>query len=133
MEIMKLVGFGLVATLLISIVNMYGGSESYNKTIGQIIRIVVVTIFMIFIVSQLDGVFTVIKDLAVKMKMDNTYLNIVLKVVGIAYLAEFGAQLCEDAGEKAIGSKIQLTGKVMIFVIASPVILALVELITDLI
>ena len=130
MEIMKLVGFGLVATLLIGLVSYYDG---YSKMYGNLIRIVAVTIFMIFIVSQLDGVFTVIKDLAVKMKMDNTYLNIVLKVVGIAYLAEFGAQLCEDAGEKAIGSKIQLTGKVMIFVIASPVILALVELITDLI
>ena len=130
MEIMKLVGFGLVATLLIGLVSYYDG---YIKMYGNLIRIVAVTIFMIFIVSQLDGVFTVIKDLAVKMKMDNTYLNIVLKVVGIAYLAEFGAQLCEDAGEKAIGSKIQLAGKVMIFVIASPVILALVELITDLI
>lgn len=127
---MKLVGFGLVATLLIGLVNYYDG---YSKMYGNLIRIAVVTIFMIFIVSQLDGVFTVVKDLAVKMKMDNTYLNIVLKVVGIAYLAEFGAQLCEDAGEKAIGSKIQLAGKVMIFVIASPVILALVELITDLI
>ena len=130
MEIMKLVGFGLVATLLIGLVSYYDG---YSKMYGNLIRIAVVTIFMIFIVSQLDGVFTVVKDLAVKMNMDNTYLNIVLKVVGIAYLAEFGAQLCEDAGEKAIGNKIQLAGKVMIFVIASPVILALVELITDLI
>ena len=127
---MKLVGFGLVATLLIGLVSYYDG---YSKMYGNLIRIAVVTIFMIFIVSQLDGVFTVVKDLAVKMNMDNTYLNIVLKVVGIAYLAEFGAQLCEDAGEKAIGNKIQLAGKVMIFVIASPVILALVELITDLI
>ncbi len=127
---MKLVGFGLVATLLIGLVSYYDG---YSKMYGNLIRIAVVTIFMSIIVSQLDGVFTVVKDLAVKMNMDNTYLNIVLKVVGIAYLAEFGAQLCEDAGEKAIGSKIQLAGKVMIFVIASPVILALVELITDLI
>ncbi len=130
MEILKLVGFGLTATLLIGLVSYYDG---YSKMYGNLIRIVAVTILMIFIVTQLDGVFMVIRDLASKMNMNNTYLNIVLKVVGIAYLAEFGAQLCEDAGEKAIGNKVQLAGKVMIFVIASPVILALVELITDLI
>lgn len=130
MEILKIVGFGLVASLLIGLVSYH---EGYSKMYGSLIRIVTVTILMIFIVTQLESVFTVIRDLASKMKMDNTYLNIVLKVVGIAYLAEFGAQLCEDAGEKAIGSKVQLAGKVMIFVIASPVILALVELIADLI
>lgn len=133
MEMLKIVCFGLITTMIIQLVNMYGGSESYNKMFGTLIRIVVVTMLMIFVVTQLDSVFGVIRDLAVKLKMDNTYLSIVLKVVGIAYLAEFGAQLCEDAGEKAIGSKVQLAGKVMIFVIASPVILALVELIADLI
>ena len=130
MDILKLVGFGLTATLLIGLVSYHDG---YSKMYGNLIRIVVVTILMILIVSQLDSVFMVVRDLANKMNMDNTYLNIVLKVVGIAYLAEFGAQLCEDAGEKAIGSKVQLAGKVMIFVMASPVILALIELITDLI
>ncbi|QEH68914.1 stage III sporulation protein AD [Cellulosilyticum sp. WCF-2] len=130
MDILKLVAFGLTATLLIGLVSYYDG---YSKMYGNLIRIAAVTILMIFIVSQLDSVFMVVRDLANKMNMDNTYLNIVLKVVGIAYLAEFGAQLCEDAGEKAIGSKVQLAGKVMIFVIASPVILALIELITDLI
>ena len=130
MDILKLVAFGLTATLLIGLVSYYDG---YSKMYGNLIRIAAVTILMIFIVSQLDSVFMVVRDLANKMNMDNTYLNIVLKVVGIAYLAEFGAQLCEDAGEKAIGSKGQLAGKVMIFVIASPVILALIELITDLI
>lgn len=130
MEILKLVGFGIAATLLIGLISYQGG---YSKMYGDLIRIAVVTILMIFIISQLNSVFTVVRHLANKMNMDETYLNIVLKVVGIAYLAEFGSQLCQDAGEKAVGAKIQLAGKVMIFVIASPVILALVELITDLI
>jgi stage III sporulation protein AD len=64
--------------------------------------------------------------------MDSAYLDIIFKIIGIAYLAEFGYQLCKDAGEEAIGSKIQFAGKVMIFVISSPIILALVELITEL-
>lgn len=129
MDILKLVCFGLVGTLLIMVVKYHKG---YSEAFGMIIRIAVVSLLMLFALEQLGGVFTVVGDLANKIHMDSTYLNIVLKVVGIAYIAEFGYQLCKDAGEEAIGSKIQFAGKIMIFVIASPVILALVELISDL-
>lgn len=127
MEILKIIAFGLVATLLIQFISQNG------KAYGNLIRTACVVILMIFIVTQLSSVFQVVRDLANKLHMDNTYLNIVLKVVGIAYLAEFGSQLCEDAGEKAIGGKIQWAGKVMIFVIATPVILALMNMIAELI
>ena len=130
MDIVKVIVFGIIATLLINLVKHYGG---YSKTYGDLLRIVTVTMMMIFIVTQLESVYQIIKDLAYKLHMDDTYLNIVLKVVGIAYLAEFGSQLCEDAGEKAIGGKIQWAGKVMIFVMSTPVILALMNLIADLI
>lgn len=130
MELLKIIIFGLIATILIRVVSYH---EGYSRTYGDLIRMATVTIFMIFIISQLESVYQLVRDLAGKLNMDDTYLNIVLKVVGIAYLAEFGSQLCEDAGEKAIGGKIQWAGKVMIFVVATPVILALVNLIADLI
>lgn len=130
MDFLKIIMFAVFVTIIINVVNLQGG---YGKNIGDIIRIVAVTMMMIYIISQLGSVYELIKNLATKLHMDDTYLNIVLKVVGIAYLAEFGCQLCEDAGEKAIGSKVQWVGKVMIFLVASPVILALVDLIADLI
>lgn len=130
MEILKIIAFGLMASILINIVSVHGG---YSKAYGDLIRMATVIFMMIFIVSQLGSVYQVVKDLAVKLHMDDTYLSIILKVVAIAYLAEFGSQLCEDAGEKAIGGKIQWVGKVMIFVVATPVILALMNLIADLI
>lgn len=128
MEILKIIMFALVAVVLIQLVNQGGFAKSYS----DLIRMATVSIFMIFIISKLSSVYQLVNTLASKLGMDDTYLNIVLKVVAIAYLAEFGSQLCEDAGEKAIGSKVQWAGKVMIFVVASPVILALMNLIADL-
>lgn len=130
MEILKIIVFGLIASILINIVSYHGG---YAKAYGDLIRMVTVVLMMIFIVSQLSSVYQVVRELAVKLNMDDTYFSIILKVVAIAYLAEFGSQLCEDAGEKAIGGKIQWAGKVMIFVVSTPVILALMNLIADLI
>ncbi len=129
MDIIKVITFGIIITVIISLISFYGG---YAKNIAELIRIAAVSMMLVFIVSQIGAVYQIIRDLAAKIHMDDTYLKIVLKIIGIAFLAEFGTQICEDAGEKAIGAKIQWAGKVMIFVTATPVILALVNLITDL-
>ncbi|MDF2613636.1 MAG: stage sporulation protein [Clostridia bacterium] len=129
MEILRLVSFGIIAVILIITIGKY---SDQTAVFAMILRIATVVIFMIFILQYLGNVLGLVQELAHKVQMDNTYLNIILKIIGIAYIAEFGYQLCKDAGEEAIGSKIQFAGKVMIFAISSPVILALVALITEL-
>jgi stage III sporulation protein AD len=51
----------------------------------------------------------------------------VLKIIGIAYIAEFGAQIVRDAGQESIASKIELAGKVLILVLAIPIISIIIE------
>lgn len=52
---------------------------------------------------------------------------IVLKIVGVAYLAEFGADICRDADEKALATKIEIAAKVGVVVLAIPIIVAILE------
>ncbi len=62
--------------------------------------------------------------------MEFAYFSIILKIIGIAYIVEFGgAQVSRDAGEEAIASKIELGGKVVMMVLAMPILLALMDLI----
>jgi len=126
---LRLVSFGILATIFIIAIGKYNDGAA---VFGMILRIVTVVIFMIFILQYLGNALGLVQELAHKVQMDDTYLNIIFKIIGIAYIAEFGYQLCKDAGEEAIGSKIQFAGKVMIFAISSPIILALVGLITEL-
>jgi len=58
-------------------------------------------------------------------------MSTILKIIGIAYIAEFGAEVCKDAGEGAIASKIELAGKVIIIVLAAPIITSLLDLIVE--
>ncbi|MBU3811188.1 MAG: stage III sporulation protein AD [Candidatus Niameybacter stercoravium] len=127
MEIMKLVGFALAAVIL----TLFVGEQ--HKMAGNLIRIFACTLLLILLLPQLQVIFAIINDLSTKMTLEDTYLKIIFKIIGIAYIAEFGYQLCKDAGESAIASKVQLAGKVLILVLASPIVLALIELITQLI
>ena len=127
MEIMKLVGFALAAVIL----TLFIGEQ--HKMSGNLIRIFACSLLLILLLPQLQVIFAIINDLSTKMSLEDTYLKIIFKIIGIAYIAEFGYQLCKDAGESAIASKVQLAGKVLILVLASPIALALIELITQLI
>lgn len=126
MNILQLVGFAATAVVLLKIL------EAVGSKVGPYIKVLVGLAIFGFACTQLDVMFDIIRDLAGKINMEGTYLTIIFKIIGIAYIAEFGLQLCKDAGEEAIGKKIEFAAKVMIFVVAAPVILALVELITGL-
>ncbi|MHB8157554.1 MAG: stage III sporulation protein AD, partial [Desulfocucumaceae bacterium] len=51
----------------------------------------------------------------------------ILKIVGIAYIADFGAQICRDAGEGAVASKIEFAAKIMVLVLAVPIVVAVLN------
>lgn len=57
------------------------------------------------------------------------YIGILLKMVGITYVAEFGANLCSDAGYQAVAGQIEFYGKLMIMAVSVPILMSLVEMI----
>ena len=61
------------------------------------------------------------------------YFPIIIKVLAIAYVTEFVFSLCEDAGEKSIGTKVEMAGKIAIFFAAIPIFTSLINLLDSLI
>jgi len=61
------------------------------------------------------------------------YMGTILKIIGIAYIAEFGAQICRDAGEGTIASKIELAAKILIMVLAVPIVVAVLTMLIKLV
>ena len=60
------------------------------------------------------------------------YFGLILKIIGIAYICEFGAQLCRDAAQGAIALKIELAAKIAILIISLPVLTSIVNAVIEL-
>ena len=60
------------------------------------------------------------------------YVGILLKMIGITYVAEFAANLCSDAGYKAVADQIEFYGKLMILAVSVPILMTLLETISSL-
>ncbi len=78
-------------------------------------------------VSRLDAILETIRTIGTYIHIQNIYLGTLLKMVGIAYIAEFASGICKDAGFSSLGIQVEMFGKLSILVISGPVLLALLE------
>ena len=77
------------------------------------------------IVVLLDGLTDVVKELkeiAIKTNLDNELILTIMKIIGVGYITEFSAGICEDYGSSGIARKVQLGGKIAIFLLSLPII-----------
>ena len=84
-------------------------------------------IVFLMVLNKLGTIITVFQDVTQRAQVDELYLATLLKILGIAYIAEFGAQVCRDSGEGTVANKIELAGKVLIMILALPIFAAILE------
>lgn len=121
MEIIKIVGLGLVAVVLIVII------RQQRPELAIQLSIVVGAVIFTMMLGKINSVISLMNELAKRSNVSMLYMGTILKIVGVAYIAEFGAQICRDAGEGAVASKIEFAAKVIVIVLAVPVIAAVFD------
>jgi stage III sporulation protein AD len=121
LHILQLVGIGLLATVLVSVL------RPHVPQFAMLIGILAGTVLLISVVRNMDAVVVMLSDLAREAKVDQGVLTTVLKIIGIAYIVEFAAQIARDAQEGALANKIELAGKVGIVILAIPIVTDVVE------
>ena len=127
MDVLKILGLAIISVILIVVL------KDQKKEIALIMTIFACVILMLFAMTKMESVIGVIESLINKSGINKDFFLIILKVTGIAYLIEFGKNICIDAGQKAIATKLEMAGKVIILTISLPVISALVNVISGLI
>ncbi|RAP76489.1 stage III sporulation protein AD [Paenibacillus montanisoli] len=121
MEIIQIVGLGLVATVLVLVV------REQKPMFAFLLAAFTGLFIFLFIIGKIEAVITVLEQLADRSGIPSIYLKTILKIIGIAYIAEFGSQIVRDAGQESIASKIEFAGKILILVLAVPIISVIVE------
>lgn len=122
MDIVKIIGVGITALIIIIIL------KQYKPEFTVYVSIISGVIIILMVMDKLSAVVNILSSLASKTGTGSTFLKILLKITGIAILTEFAVSICKDSGETAIASKIDLGGKIIIISISIPIITALLEL-----
>lgn len=116
-------GFGLMVTVLLIVV------RKDRPEMAILLSIAASALILIGLIKNITQILTVFESLASRAQINSNYLKLVVKIVGIAYLAGFGAQICKDAGENSMAAKIELAGKIFILSLGVPIMIGLLEMI----
>ncbi|UAT32636.1 stage III sporulation protein AD [Bacillus badius] len=81
----------------------------------------------LFLADRIAEIILMIKKLAARADIEFAYVETILKIIGISYIAEFAAQITKDAGQEALAAKMELAGKVIILSMAVPILTILIE------
>lgn len=121
MTVVTIAAAGIAAVILaVSLKGMKGEYGTY---------LVMAAGFFIFFygVGKLETILETVKQIQSYIKINSVYLSTLVKMIGITYVAEFAAGICKDAGYGAIGSQIEIFGKLSVLAVSMPILLALLE------
>ncbi len=126
MEIAQIVGLALVTTIMLLIL------RQDKPVMAVILSIVFSIIIFTFLMGKMTSILSVMSDLTRRAGINYFFLSTLLKILGVAYLAEFAAAICQDAGEQAVAKKVEFAAKIIIAVLALPIMIAILESLMEL-
>ncbi len=121
MDIIKIIGIGLIALIIIIIV------KQYRPEFTIYVSLVAGALILLMVMDKIGGIIDLLTSLSSKTAINNEFLVLLIKITGIAFLTEFAVSICKDSGEAAIANKVDLGGKVIIISMSIPIIASLLE------
>ncbi len=126
-NLLRVLGIGVLVTMMTLLI------KPHKPELSIALPILAVCAILFCIAPYLKGILSMFEELASRGGLESRYLHMVMKIVGVAYLCQFGAELCKDAGENSLASNIELAGKVMILTLSMPAIYRLLDLVSAII
>lgn len=126
MDIIKIIGIGLISLIIIVIV------KQYRPEFVLYISLIAGVLIVMLIADKFSAIINLLTTLSNKTAINNEFLILLIKITGIAFLTEFTVSICKDSGETAVANKVDLGGKVLIISMSIPIIASLLEIILKL-
>lgn len=121
MDIFKVIGIGLIGGFLSIAVKQY--RREFSVLIGAATSIAVLWGIADMLREVIDAFWSLTEQSGIEAK----YFVIVIKVVGVAYITQFAAEILRDSGENASALKVELGGKVFILGLTLPILTSFLE------
>ena len=125
MDILRIAALGTAGVLLGITVKGAKPEFALLVTVGAGLCILAGT------VGKMQYLLGMLAQMKSYLPVDSSYLNTLLKMLGITYVGQFSAGICKDAGYQTIAVQIEIFGKLMILVLSMPILTALLDTIRE--
>lgn len=119
--------FQLAAVAIISVVLVLTIKEE-RPEMALLVSILAGVFILLGTMGKLKIIVDTINDFSTSYGVNTEYIGVLVRIIGIAYITEFMSEICRDAGQNSIASKLDLVGKVTILTMAIPIMISVMEL-----
>lgn len=123
MDIIKIIGIALITLVIIIIL------RQYKPEFVIYVELIAGVLILSMSFEGITSIVNLIQSYSNKISISSKFIIVLLKITGIAILAEFASSICKDAGESSLATKIDIGSKVMIVTTSIPIISSLLEII----
>lgn len=127
MEILKIILIGVLTCIATIVI------KNLKPELSILVSLAGSLVILIMLVNHLTDIIGSFSGIVNKTNINSKLFSSVLKIVGVGYLTEFGANICQDAGNSSIADKVLLAGKVVILCFALPIVNSMLDVIIGLI
>ncbi len=114
MDILTVAGVAIVATAISVLIKQYKPEYSLAVNLGAGI------VILLFVILASAPILAEIQELVAETGINNEYLVILLKALGICFVTQFAADVCRDSGAVSIATKVETAGKIAVLLCALP-------------
>lgn len=126
MQIFQLVGIAIITAVAALLLKGTKPELAFAVTIAGGI------ILLLFAFEIFKGSLTIFQKITDATGIESSIVKILLKMVGIGYLVEFSAGVLNDFGQNSLGEKLVFCGKIIVLVLAVPILESVLNLIVKL-
>lgn len=114
MNVVGIAGLALCAAVVATML------RRYHQEYAILLSIAAGIVILLELFANIAPALGQIRTLLSSSGLSADYALILLKTLGVCFLAQFAADSCRDAGENALASKVELAGKISIVVLSLP-------------
>lgn len=87
---------------------------------------------LIVLADPLREALAVLRGIAEAAGKQGEYALLAVKLLGVAYAAEFAAQACRDAGEEGIALRVELSARILLVTLSAPLLRQMAAVVLEL-
>ena len=129
-DVMNLIAVSLAAVIVVLIAIKI---KDMDSGYGVILSMAGCVMVMYFVVSRFRQIVDYIDRITAYISVNITYIDVILKMIGLAYVCQFSSDLCRDAGYNAIASQVEMAGKISLILLSMPVLMSVIDLVVKIV
>lgn len=129
-DVMNLIAVSFAAVIVVLIAIKI---KDMDSGYGVILSMAGCVMVMYFVVSRFRQITDYIDRITAYISVNITYIDVILKMIGLAYVCQFSSNLCRDAGYNAIASQVEMAGKISLILLSMPVLMSVIDLVVKIV